>query len=317
MAVTGARHAVVMAAHDAAIAERARQQLGLITHRQLGDVGVAPSTITDWVADGRLEVVHPSVFRVAGANAPWRATVLAACLAGGPGAVASHRAAAELHGLPVPAAPVEITARRSRHAFSSGVVLHRPVRLDPLDVTAVAGVPSTSVARTLLDLGAVVHRGRVQEAVDAALRDGRVSADELAARLEALAVRGRPGVTALRAALADGGGGPVPESVLERRFLQVIADLAIPTPVRQFDVRVGGRFLARLDFAWPEHRIGAEVDGHGSHATRRQRAHDLERRNRLAEAGWQLRVFTYEQVAHEADLVRHTMLLVLGASRTA
>jgi hypothetical protein len=67
---------------------------------------------------------------------------------------------------------VEVSVRRGRYPTVDGVLVHRAKRLDPCDVTEVDGIPVTSVARTLCDLGAVVPQDAVEAALDSALRRG-------------------------------------------------------------------------------------------------------------------------------------------------
>src|SRR5687768_12281231 len=92
---------------------RAALQYGLITWHQLRAAGVPSSTISRWVRAGRLVRVQPQVYLIVGTPPSWEQDLLAAVVAAGPGAVASHRAAAKLWGL-VDDAPVEITVPRGR-----------------------------------------------------------------------------------------------------------------------------------------------------------------------------------------------------------
>ena len=55
--------------------------------------------VHDRRAAGLLVPVHQGVYRLAGSPRSWNQDVLAACMAAGPTAVASHRAAAWLWGL--------------------------------------------------------------------------------------------------------------------------------------------------------------------------------------------------------------------------
>jgi len=302
-----------MGTHDKALAERARTQLGLITAAQLADVAVGRKDRQARCADGRLERIHPGVHQVGGTPGSWRTSLLAACLGGGTGTVASHRAAAVLHELDgFGSAPIEITTRRSRNFFPATVVVHRPIRFLPVDQTAVRLVPVTSVAKTLIDLGAVVRPRRVEQALDGALRDGMVSLAFLRWRLDAYAARGRPGVGVLRRLLSGYDQGPPPQSVLERQFLRAIAPLDVPAPERQLEIRDrGGLLVAVVDFAWPELRVIVEVDGHAFHATRQQRAHDSARQNALAALGWRVLRFTYEQVVNDPAGVAAQVVAIL------
>jgi very-short-patch-repair endonuclease len=71
-----------------------------------------------------------------------------------------------------------------------------------------------------------------------------------------------------------------------------------------------GRFVARVDFAWPDQKVALEYDGLW-HAENGQFARDRERLNRLREAGWQVVFVT------AADLHRPERLLTRIAAALA
>ena len=82
-------------------------------------------------------------------------------------------------------------------------------------------------------------------------------------------------------ALADGRA----ESPQETRLRLLIGRSWLPRPVAQHEVYAGARFVARVDFGWPEQRLALEYDGL-RHAEPGQFARDRERLNRLTAAGW-------------------------------
>jgi predicted transcriptional regulator of viral defense system len=84
---------------DAAIAELATRQHGVVALAQLTALGLGPSGARDRVASGRLHRIHRGVFAVGHPLLGRRGRLMAAVLACGPGAVLSHRSAAALHGL--------------------------------------------------------------------------------------------------------------------------------------------------------------------------------------------------------------------------
>jgi hypothetical protein len=92
-----------------------------------------------------------------------------------------------------------------------------------------------------------------------------------------------PGIRALRTALVDVrvGSWSRPETLV--RLLLVNAGL--PEPVLNTLVAIDDRRFAQPDIAWPELRIALEYDGRW-HDDPRQRAADLDRHERLADAGW-------------------------------
>jgi len=170
---------------------------------------------------------------------------------------------------------------------------------------AVVGVtPVTSRARTLIDLGATVSAETVEEAFDGAERDRLVKRGEVERHYRVLRARGRNGVGAMTQILeARVAEKRVPRSVLERRMMRLLSRAGLPEPTGSYRVRVSPALVYELDFAYVDVRLALEVDGHGSHATRRNRAADNVRANELGNHGWRLRRFTYEQVMYRPAAV--------------
>jgi very-short-patch-repair endonuclease len=94
---------------------------------------------------------------------------MAAVLACGPGAVLSHRSAADLHELrATDRSKIDATLAQEHARIVHGVDVHRSRTLTPVDVTHVDGIPCTTVARTLLDLAAVVPGRSTERAIEQA-----------------------------------------------------------------------------------------------------------------------------------------------------
>src|SRR5690349_11129237 len=134
----------------------ASSQHGAVSLAQLLDVGATRHAITWAVACGELTRAAPAVFVASGSPRTWRQALAVAVLDAGDGACVSHRAAAILLGIARRDQPelVEVTSPRSRSHRLEGVILHRPLDLDPeRDVVLVDGIPCTGPLRTLVDLG--------------------------------------------------------------------------------------------------------------------------------------------------------------------
>ena len=82
-------------------------------------------------------------------------------------------------------------------------------------------------------------------------------------------------------------------------------------------MRPGGGAVLRVDRAWEGPRLVVELDGHATHATRRQRRADAERDARLALAGWRVLRFTYEDVTRRPAYVVTTVERHLADWRAA
>ena len=101
---------------DRAVARVAGRQRGLITRAQLAEAGLGRGAIAHRVAEGRLHRVHRGVYLVGHRVPAPLARETAALLAIGVGAVLSHRSAAKLWQMPVPAVrdvEVSLVARRA------------------------------------------------------------------------------------------------------------------------------------------------------------------------------------------------------------
>src|SRR5580658_6699609 len=106
-----------------------RRQRSLITARQLDQIGLGQDARYWAVATGRLHAVRRGVYGLPGVEPTWERAVLAAILAAGADAVASHTTAARLWDLFDGTPPagsndrIHVTAK-SDHRLE-GVVTHR------------------------------------------------------------------------------------------------------------------------------------------------------------------------------------------------
>jgi very-short-patch-repair endonuclease len=194
----------------------------------------------------------------------------------------------------VPSGAVELSLPRGRSY--DRVDVHVVTDLGPVDITTVGHLPVTTTARTLVDLGAVVDDDTLEQALESALRDGRTSLRQVRRRLEALSRRGRPGLARVRRVLDRRLEGGPSDSELETRVVQLLRRARLPRPVRQHEVWLGGRVVARADLAYPGQRLLIELDGWSGHGTKRAFRADRRRQNSLVLAGWTLLRFTWADV---------------------
>jgi very-short-patch-repair endonuclease len=203
-----------------------------------------------------------------------------------PGAVVSGRSAAVLWGVEAAGAErdVELTVPSGSSACSVPGVRVCRRDLDPAAVRLRARTRTTTPEATAVDVGR--ERGAIEESVavvDALVVAGRA---ELAAIRRAAASAVGPGCRRARrvADLADGRAG----SPQETRLRLLIQSSRLPRPVAQHEVRdADGRFVARVDFAWPEHRLALEYEG-AWHGAPQQVHKDRARLNRLTACGWRV-----------------------------
>lgn len=266
----------------------ARGQHGLVTAAQARASGMSADCMRWRVGIGLWVRVVPGVFALAGTADSWRRTTMAAVLAAGPGSVASHTTAAALYGLSgCGFRRVEITVAKGRSHRSRLAVVHESAHLPGGDVTTIAAIPVTRPARTLVDLAGCVPRRVLEEAIDDALVRRLITLGRLTRRAETLGGPGRNGTVVLGQVLSCWEQGDMPESVAEMRFARRLAANGLPKPVLQHEVHdPTGRFVARVDLAYPEARVALEMKGFRWHGTPLRYARDQERERRLAALGW-------------------------------
>jgi very-short-patch-repair endonuclease len=263
-----------------ALAEQARRQHGVVSRRQLLELGHARATISVWEKDGKLHRLHRGVYAVGHEALSWQGRLQAAVLANEP-AVASHITAAWIWGLLRTRPGTFHLSAPSRRHRKEKVVVHF-ARLETDDVTTVDGIPVTSPGRTVLDL-----------APDKSWRDlgrflRRLDDDELLdrRRVEALLSRtaGHRGnarlATALRAYKPETA---VLRSDLEKRFRDLVLAAGLPRP--QTNVVVEGY---ELDAYWEAEGFAVELDVYATHGSPTSFEADRERADDLLLAGIEL-----------------------------
>ncbi len=237
-------------------------------------------------------MVHRGVYAVGHAALTRQGRWIAALLAVGPGAVLSHRSAAELWRLgPREGAGVDISINRAR-ARRKGIVVHRSA-LGPDEITIVDGIPVTTVARTLLDLAAELTRRQLERA----LHEADIQRLWDVTGLRALMDRypSRRGTRTLRAIFAANYLGAPTRNDFEARFLVSLVDNALPRPLVNHQVPTVGE----CDFVWPDQRLIVELDGYATHGTRHCFEADRARDRALQVAGWRVIRITWLQLRDE------------------
>lgn len=282
--------------------KRAAAQHALITRDQAIACGCSGDWLERSVRRGGLDRPHPGVYRVAGAPQTIDQALLAAVLASG--GVASHRAAGRLWGLG-DWDEVEVTVERPRHPRLAGVVVHRSGDLDLKYVTHRRGIAVTNPMRTLVDLGAVKEvKHDVGDALERALLARVCSVVAIERVLDDVARRGRAGAGVIRGVLDERALGRArPDGLLEARMARILREHGLPTPHFQYTVRQRGRFVARVDFAYPDVLLALEVDGFEVHGTPAALQRDLARQNVLVALGWRVLRFTWLDVVRRPKWV--------------
>jgi hypothetical protein len=283
---------------DHLVARVAEQHHGVFALHHLDRLGITQKARLHRVQQGRWLSPYDGVYRVAGSPLTWKGELVAATWAGGDRAVVSHRSATELWELPGGRTdPIEITCPRWRRTRHAGLLVHESTRLEAVDITTVEGIACTTIERTIFDLCSCAGLTTIDLAVDAALRRGRTSLPALHEIHDRLATRGRKGARLFRAVLGRRTGGATFESAPERLVARAIERAGLPAPVPQHEVVTSdGRFVARVDLAYPDRKLAIEYDSYQEHTGKVALVRDSARRNALAASGWTVLSATAEDL---------------------
>jgi very-short-patch-repair endonuclease len=287
--------------------ELASRQHGVVSTRQLDGLGYSPSSAAKAAKAGRLWRIHRGVYAVGHQPLTWEGRCLAAVLAARP-AVASHLSAGWLWGL-LRGRPgtIHVTApasRRVRRAF----VIHC-ADLAVQDQTICEEIPVTSLARTQLDLAAMLSMSRLESVLE---RSEELRQLDLLA-LENLLDRAghHPGVGKLRRALnVYRENSAFVRSKLERRFLDLVRKAGLPAPAMNFNVAG-----YELDAYWEAERFVVELDVYETHGSRRSFEQDRLRQEDLKLGGIEMIRVTGVRLDREPDAVIERLATLLERRR--
>jgi hypothetical protein len=299
---------------DAALLRLAGRQHGLATLAQLVALGFTEKAIRHRLKAGVLFRVHRGVFAVAGTKDRFEFRVMAAVLAAGEGALASHRCAAALYGLRRIRCEVpEVTVRGRAAPRIRGLEGHRRDVLTAIDQAKIGVIPVTAPAWTLLDLAAGgTERMRMGGALDDVLVRKLASLSAIERVVERARERHLPGALVLADLVAERRRGKRPsETGLEDELLEVFHAYGLPEPVRQFVLWLPNGGTARFDAAYPELRLGFEADGDKWHKGLLDRMRDEARDEQCGLVGWTVRRYGTDDIrerpagiADEVDRLR-------------
>jgi very-short-patch-repair endonuclease len=287
---------------DRAVAALAARQHGVVAWAQLARLGMSRDEVRTRVAAGRLHVLHRGVYGVGShpllrIEGHW----LAAVLAVGDDAALSHRSAAALWNLLPPGAgdPEVTVARRLKRR--AGIRLHCVRSLPESHVTTQNAIPCATVARTIVDLAAVLPPRRLERALGQAEVLRLYNRNEIEAILAANPRRA--GSRKLRALL----GGPDPSttrtrSPLEELLLELCDRGRLQRPEFNVPYTLPDGTEISIDAHWRSADLAVELDSRGFHSSWRAQVKDRRRDAQLTLAGLRPLRFTEADLTSEATV---------------
>ncbi|OCB51975.1 hypothetical protein A5722_29780 [Mycobacterium vulneris] len=211
-----------------------------------------------------------------------RDRTIGAWLWSGRRAVIAGVAASALHGAAYVDAdiPIELIWRNGRPP--SGLVVRNEMLADD-EIKRVVGLPVTTPARTVFDLGRHLPRDDAVTRIDALAWTLQVTVDDVSPLIARYPkVRG---IRALRAALplVDAGADSPRETWLRLQ----LTDAGMPPDRTQIMVTEGrGRIVAILDMGWERFGVGVNYDGIFHQSDRKRYVQDQKTLRKLETAGW-------------------------------
>jgi hypothetical protein len=283
---------------------------------------------------GRITRLKVDIFRLRDHPWTWEAQLQAALFDVGPGAVLSHRTAAQLHEFwrYRNQNAVEITGKEQHDHRVTLARLHRTADMPAVHRTVVRGFPVTTVARTCFDLfgdpdpglrrtteGRELHSTVMMRVLNDALARRGLTVGQLAAVVATVGKRGRPGSALTRQFLDELGPRYVPtESDGESLVMEFVEALGIEPPERQVLLSDEQGWIGTVDFLWRRPGVVLEMDGRW-HDGPLDQDEDAERDRRIEALDLKVwRVRYRDVVADPGKFTRQLRVVVaaIGATET-
>ena len=301
---------------DAELGLLAAGQQGVFARDEAVAAGLSRDQLHERVKRGQYTRLYPGVYAIAGAPRTVRQLLAGVAKSFPHLAAISHQTAAEMWGLTRRGIRVfEVVTTRWDRVPRPGIRVHESLDLIDVDVVELDGIPVTTAARTVVDLGAS-HRWSVESALEEGIRRGLFSLDEVESFGRRVARRGRRGVGVIRPLLESRSRwDSVTESALEDRFRSLIAAWGLPEPVLQHEIRQDdGLFVSRVDFAYPHCGLAIELDSEAHHMDRLTFRGDRRKQNQASVLGWTVLRYTWWDLQERVAEVEQEIRAALRAS---
>ena len=269
--------------------EHSKEQFGVVSREQVVAALGAASSIKWKITRGDLERVNERVYRLQGTPLIWQRTAYEGLLMAGDGSLLTHRTAAWLHGLDGFNEPRVFDvglAGENRSKGDARFNFHRSIRGFGEHVRGPSFMPITTIQRTLVDLAGELTNEQLEIALDSAQRRYKPHLlTWLDPYLATLKAQFTPGLTELKL-LLEARGDLVTDSALEVRVRRALRKAGLEPRDPPHIVEHNGVYVIRLDFAWPELKVGIHCDSYRWHSQRERIDRDARQRSMLEFLKW-------------------------------
>lgn len=273
---------------DERVATVSDAQHGPIAAAQLRACGLSASGVGRRVANGQLHRLHRGVYVPGYRRMPALGWIAGAVLACGPRSCACNLTAAHLRELRFAGSRilVDVAVGSTNGRCHRHVVTHSARNLRSQDVSVVDGIPTTSVARTLLDCAPILGRRGLEKLT---LEAERLGAFDLIGVHDLLGhVTRHPGRAILKDAVCDAAGARgQTASPPEEGLLVEFRALGLDEPECNPPIFMPDGALFYPDFMWRGGALVVEADPRGTHDTTQSYRSDRSRDRKLDAIGLQ------------------------------
>ena len=285
---------------DDLVSDLARRQLGVFARFQLLELGITQRVIDRRLATGRWLRLAPGVYGLPGHYDSWSRRLWVVYLAAGRDALVSHHSAAAVYRVrQFPEGVLSVMVPHPQHQRVAGATVHQTRVLRRHHWLNLYGRRTTTLARTLVDLAAIVPYRDLDLAYEDAILTDHLTHAGMSRCFMELMHDGRRGMVKLGSILDARGPGFVPAaSELERMLFETCALVGL-TPVRQYSHPGRQVIEGCVDGAFVEAKLILEADGRKWHNRVAAQRHDRARDKAAGRVGWQTMRFCHEELIED------------------
>lgn len=296
----------------------ARRQHGAFTRAQAIAIGFTPHMVDHRRGCGAWIRLDHGVFALASSSPTWLRMAAAATL-GHPVALVSGRSACALHDMDgfrrrLPRIEVTVPLGASHR---SGLAKVR--RSGLLTFANVRGIPVITATHAFMQIVPLVGGDRATEILEAAIRNGIFTADDLCGRYVEIARSRLPGAADIRC-LVDAygfGGTAIAPSELQRRLGEILDGPDMPDYEVEVAVPWWSPGAERTDAQLTCSKVIIEADSRKWHSRLTDFDNDRRRDNPAAQHGYLVLRFGWEDIVNHPQSVRRAVLLVAARATPA